>query len=148
MCKPVDRGMFCSPGCCRILVVRARPLMTPCCLFVTGLCLPDARCFTPTHAGDAGADRGLSSFVLLISAIFGAFASLTRQRDNVYRYKDEAKRLFAIRFNPHYNRRMHLASAKGQLVHIWHLEDKAASASSTRGVRGLGAATAVHRLLS
>ncbi|CAM9093821.1 unnamed protein product [Ectocarpus fasciculatus] len=60
-----------------------------------------------------------------------------QKRGIVYRYKDEAKRLFAIRFNPHHNRRMHLASAKGQLVHIWNLEDKDDASGSTRGVTTL-----------
>lgn len=69
------------------------------------------------------------------TGFFAASLFLVRQRGIVYRYKDEAKRLFAIRFNPHHNRRMHLASAKGQLVHIWNLEDKDDASGSTRGVR-------------
>lgn len=57
------------------------------------------------------------------------------QRAPVFRYKDETKRLFAVRFNPHHNRRMQLASAKGHLVHVWNLEEKVPTATSTRGVR-------------
>eukprot|EP00903_Cladosiphon_okamuranus_P017135 g15782.t3 len=66
------------------------------------------------------------------------------KRHTVYRYKDEAKRLFAVRFNPHPNRGMHLASAKGQLVHVWNLEEKEISQTSTWGVTTLRQPTAVN----
>lgn len=59
------------------------------------------------------------------------YSVVVLQHHDFFPYKNEQQRVNAIRWNPHHHRRMHLASAKGRDVIVWHLEDTA----SPSGVR-------------
>eukprot|EP00752_Nemacystus_decipiens_P017503 g15691.t1 len=102
--------------------------------------------FTKLHVEREGRSAALGNSKSLLVYHFDQDQDVDNpeKRHNVYRYKDEAKRLFAVRFNPHYNHRMHLASAKGQLVLVWNLEEKEISANSARGVTTLRQQTAAN----
>ncbi|CAM9739944.1 unnamed protein product [Scytosiphon promiscuus] len=93
--------------------------------------------FTKLHVERGGTKAALGNNKSLLLYDLEQTDEDQHKRAPVYRYKDETKRLFAIRFNPHHNRRMQLASAKGHLVHVWNLEEKVPTATSTRGVMTL-----------